>query len=60
MEYSAPLRTPRIVIKQGRILDPHNQIDQVADIYIDQGATVAIGDAPPNFQFSEKSVFLSR
>ncbi|HEY9147776.1 MAG TPA: dihydroorotase, partial [Gammaproteobacteria bacterium] len=41
------------VIRGGRIIDPANQIDRVADLYLDQGRIVAIGTAPQGFDEDE-------
>jgi len=43
------------LIKGGRIIDPANNIDQVADLYIDEeGFVAAVGDPPE--EFKEKTV----
>ena len=36
-------------IINGRVIDPHNQIDLVMDVHIQQGQIVALGDAPEDF-----------
>ncbi|HEX5635829.1 MAG TPA: dihydroorotase, partial [Gammaproteobacteria bacterium] len=38
-----------IVIRNGRVIDPANQLDEIADIYIGDHHIVAIGAAPKNF-----------
>lgn len=38
------------VIKNGRIIDPANQLDTTADLYLSDGHVAAIGTAPHNFQ----------
>lgn len=38
-----------ILIKQGRVMDASQSLDQVADLYISQGNIVAIGQAPAGF-----------
>lgn len=35
-----------LVIKNGHVIDPKNQLDQVTDLYIQDGKVVAIGQAP--------------
>lgn len=37
------------VIQNGRIIDPTNQLDTTADVYISQGRIASIGKAPENF-----------
>jgi len=39
-----------IHIKNGRVIDPQNNIDQIADVWISQGKIVAIGQMPTSFQ----------
>ncbi|MDY7540496.1 dihydroorotase [Undibacterium sp. RTI2.1] len=39
----------KLHIKNGRVIDPANQIDGVQDIYIAAGKIVAIGQAPADF-----------
>ena len=39
-----------IVIRQGRVIDASQQLDQVSDVYISDDKIVAIGDAPANFK----------
>lgn len=39
----------RVLIKNGRAIDPVNRLDAVKDIYIDAGFVVAIGVAPAGF-----------
>lgn len=38
------------VIRGGRVIDPANGVDRVADVYIDAGFVRAIGDPPPGFE----------
>ena len=40
----------RILIKDGRVIDPENGIDAVNDVYIIAGKIVAIGAEPDSFQ----------
>ena len=40
----------RILIKDGRVIDPENGIDAVNDVYIIAGKIVAIGTEPDSFQ----------
>jgi dihydroorotase len=42
-----------IVIRGGRIIDPANNLDEVADLYIDNGRIAAIGTAPEGFSEDE-------
>lgn len=39
----------KLQIKNGRVIDPANQIDRVADLFIADGRIAAIGDAPAEF-----------
>lgn len=39
----------RIVIQGGRVIDPANQLDQVQDLYIDDGRIAAVGEMPEGF-----------
>ena len=41
------------VIRGGRIIDPANQLDAIADLYITDGRIAAIGDVPAAFQETE-------
>ena len=43
-----------LVIRGGRIIDPAQQLDQVADLYIMKGRIAAIGDAPEGFIADEE------
>lgn len=36
-------------IKNGRLFDPANQLDRVADIHINHGRIIAVGNAPADF-----------
>lgn len=40
----------KISILGGRIIDPSNEIDQVADLHIAAGKVVGVGDAPADFE----------
>ncbi|MBA3581213.1 MAG: dihydroorotase [Gammaproteobacteria bacterium] len=40
----------RIVIQNGRLLDPANKLDRVAHLYIEQGVIVGIDKTPANFK----------
>ena len=40
----------RILIKDGRVIDPENGMDTVNDVYIVAGKIVAVGDGPDSFQ----------
>lgn len=39
----------KIEIRRGRLIDPRNDIDRIASVYIDAGEVVAIGDPPKSF-----------
>jgi len=41
------------VIRGGRLIDPANQLDANADLYIQDGRIAAIGDAPSGFEASD-------
>jgi len=38
----------------GRVVDPANQIDQIADVYISEGKITAIGEAPAGFEADQE------
>lgn len=40
----------QILISQGRIIDPANDIDQIGSVYIDQGKIMSITESPIGFQ----------
>lgn len=40
----------RLEILNGRLLDPQNDIDEVRDLFIENGRIVALGTAPDNFE----------
>ena len=39
----------RLAIINGQLVDPHNQIDSIEDIFIDAGNIVAVGEKPQGF-----------
>jgi dihydroorotase len=39
-----------IQIKNGRVIDPKNKVDQVTDVFISQGKILALGETPTSFQ----------
>ena len=45
-----PLKTSDIQIKNGRVIDPKNGIDQRADVFVSDGHIVAIGQGPTEFR----------
>ena len=47
--FKAELDLMRILINGARIIDPASGMDQQADIFIDDGKIVAIGDMPREF-----------
>lgn len=40
----------RLHIKNGRVIDPANSVDQITDLFIADGRIVALGKAPEGFQ----------
>lgn len=42
-----------IVIQGGRVIDPTQQWDQIADLYIQNGEITALGEAPAGFEADE-------
>ena len=44
----------RIVIKNGRVVDPANKIDTVTNIYIVNGQIAAVGNAPAGFSADQE------
>jgi dihydroorotase len=40
---------PRISITGGRLVDPHNRIDDELDLYVADGRVAAVGEAPDGF-----------
>jgi dihydroorotase len=43
----------KLHIKNGRLIDPANEIDRVADLFVVDGKVAAIGDAPAGFTADE-------
>ncbi|BBL69426.1 dihydroorotase [Methylogaea oryzae] len=43
----------RILIRGGRLIDPANGVDAVADLYLADGRVAAVGQAPDGFQADE-------
>ena len=43
----------KLKIAGGRVIDPAQNLDQIVDLYIDEGAIVAIGEEPENFVAEE-------
>lgn len=43
----------RTVIRGGRVIDPANGVDAVADVYIAEGRIQAVGETPPDFHADE-------
>lgn len=39
----------RVFIHGGRVIDPVNELDQVVDVYVDEGRIISIGTAPRGF-----------
>lgn len=50
MDYSRPAFNQRIVIRNGRVIDPRNVLDQVTDVYVADGLIASIGSAPVGFK----------
>jgi dihydroorotase len=42
-----------LVIKNGRLIDPKNQLDKVCDLYIQDGKVTSIDKAPANFSATQ-------
>lgn len=40
----------KVLIKNGRLIDPANQIDRIADLYLADGKIIAVDMSPDNFQ----------
>ena len=36
----------RLAIRDGRIIDPANEFDEVADLFIDSGKVISVGEPP--------------
>ncbi|XZG70965.1 dihydroorotase [Chitinibacteraceae bacterium HSL-7] len=49
----SPRPMKRIVIQNGRLVDPMHGSDQLADLYIADGKIVAVGNAPAGFEPEE-------
>lgn len=43
----------KLKIAGGRLLDPSQNLDQVTDLFISEGAVIAIGEAPAEFEADE-------
>lgn len=50
MDYSRPAFNQRIVIRNGRVIDPRNVLDKVTDVYVADGLIASIGAAPIGFK----------
>lgn len=50
MEFSRPTFNQRIVIRNGRVIDPRNVLDKVTDVYVADGLIAGIGAAPVGFK----------
>ncbi|QBQ54029.1 dihydroorotase [Nitrosococcus wardiae] len=44
----------RLVIKNGHLIDPYNEVDAVQDLYLADGRVVAIGNAPEDFRAEQE------
>ncbi|WP_293265584.1 dihydroorotase [Neptunomonas sp.] len=42
-----------LVIKNGRLIDPKNELDEICDLYIKDGKVISIGHAPEGFTASK-------
>lgn len=40
---------PRIRIRGGRLVDPHNQVNEALDLYVAEGRVAALGEPPADF-----------
>lgn len=43
------MSSPRIKIRGGRLIDPHNRIDEDLDLYVAEGRVAAVGNMPDGF-----------
>lgn len=50
MDFSRPAFNQRILIRNGRVIDPANQLDTVADLYVADGLIAGVGTAPVGFK----------
>lgn len=50
MDYSRPAFNQRIVIRNGRVIDPLNVLDQITDVFVADGLIAGIGTAPVGFK----------
>jgi len=39
----------KLHIQSGRLIDPKNSIDRIADVFVAAGKIVGVGTAPPDF-----------
>ena len=44
----------RIVIKDGRVIDPAHEVDAIQDVYVSDGKIVALGKAPAGFEVNHE------
>lgn len=50
MNAAHPTFNQRIVIRNGRVIDPRNVLDQITDLYVADGLIAGIGTAPVGFK----------
>lgn len=50
MDFSRPRFNQRIVVRNGRVIDPKQVLDQKADVYIADGVVASIGESPVGFK----------
>ncbi|MDY6921353.1 MAG: dihydroorotase [Pseudomonadota bacterium] len=62
MDFSRPHFNQRILIRNGRVIDPMQVLDQVADVYIADGLIAGIGQEPlgfrADFEFDAKGMLV--
>jgi len=39
----------KLLIRNGRVIDPGNGVDGIMDVYVAAGKIIGIGDSPPDF-----------
>jgi dihydroorotase len=44
----------RLVIRGGHLIDPHNKVDSLQDLYLAEGRVVAVGIAPEDFRVEQE------
>jgi dihydroorotase len=44
----------KIAIRNGRLIDPANQVDRVADLFVEEGCIAGVGSAPAGFHATKE------